>query len=1422
MLCYGAVKRLSIIITIIVLGLAGQVAPTYAQRWVEAVLPAPYDRGFYLDIYFLPSNPQRGWACDMDSGYVVRTTNGGQTWIGSRVVGTGKSCHLEYIQFFESGTGYACGPGGLFKSTDNGATWAELTLPGQLQASSPWGAWFRDENVGWVTGGGCGNNVFARTTNGGASFTAFRTTTPALSNLSDPLWQADMPTGEVLAIGNGTLWKSTDDGVSWFVASTTGSTNPWHEEITRYGSSIMVSNASSNCTPRNYIGGGVRWTHNNGQSWQAYETRANMYGAYLVNNSIAWIAGENANVWYTSNGGVDWELRNCGLNGKNMDDVTFISENVGWLAGDGLFYLAPANRYLTPTALTLTEDCPGQGAIDTIWVHNEDFSDAPWESEFLGQYEYLYKVINILPYPLPKCDSTPIVIQYRGRDNTTREAQLRVHIYNADSTQVVATLYADLSGRMRKLTAAPQTDTVVFQARAGQTVERILDWSRTDLPQEEIQLIQLDSGDTTINIAAALPLQVRVAPSTSRTIVRAAVADTGWVESRFRIRLMPCERDTFVTVRVLGLSPIINAPKSAAVDAACDTDGRLRLPIENTGNMALTISEANLVGSDAAAFGVIGMTSGRPGPPWQVPVGGSDTLVLSYTARTGSERAQLILVNDDYTTARGSVTPWIVDLSASSDGPSFEVRPMVIDLGQLCRGQEKDTLLRVANTGLSMIYSTAIATGSHVRGLGVGAENINAGSERTYRFQWSWSQVGIVEDTIRIIVQPCDSVVTVLLRATIIDDQVSITPPSATLRSSPGAQVQQSWTITAATATTVTITGLSLDPAVPGAALTTPALPVTLAGGETTTVTAAWTPPQEGTWTTILRVQSSTRCHADSEAQITFVSEARSITVDRQQLDYAAICQTRRLRDTVFVRSESAGPLPLKAPVIVEVGSPFTIIEPNQPVVLQPATSLPVVVEFDPTAVSVNGPVVTATLRLETQQDGSTQDVALRGAALSSVIERDTVVDLGEHNRCDPPVRATVTFRNTGSVTDVLVLDGDVPAGVSVSAPSLLLGPGGSAAVTITCNPALLPAGPSLIALPWLATTCGDTVTATVAIRVIEDQPLAIDPTLINLGTVLVGDVVSSAITLRNTNTVPTFVISASVEPPGQGWTITSMPASIRQVDTETAEVQFAPTAAGAFTGQLVIVAKSNCLDTHIVEVRAVVQERPKYTAVIRADRYRVNPYDRVDVPITLTNDISAANPTNVSVTVRYSPILYNVDRVTSTYPGAVVTSVLANGVVTIQATAAGAAFGLPGDLAVLSGVAVPSIPDSTIVDVSDAIVVSGEAVQVTEIDGLIQINMCGPYNAIQFRRPTSIQVGAPHPVLSELQLVVDAHAAQSGSIRLITPDGGIAAEWPDIRIVEGQSTITLPVMNIASGMYVTEVRTSLGGVFTLPVVLLP
>ena len=422
-----------------------------AQRWEEVTLPAPYDEGFYLDIYFLPDDTQKGWACDKDSGYVVRTVDGGQTWIGSRAGSDTAPCHLEYIQFFTNGVGYTCGPCGLFKSVNNGATWTEIALPDTV--FQVWGAWFKNGSEGWVTGGGCGYNAFLHTTDGGASFNVYIDTVQKRSNLSDPLWQSDMPAGEVLAIGNGTLWKSTDNGDTWAVESNTGTTHPWHEEITRSGNTIMVACATSNCAPFDYAGGGARYSLDNGQNWNAFEAGASMYGAHLLTDRIGWVAGINANVWYTGNAGQDWEIRNCGLDGKHMDDILFLSEDNGWVVGDGIFRLAPPRRRVEPDALSFTEICTGQGIVDTVWVYNDHFFDSPWESRFTGEYDYLYRIMNPLPDPLPACDSVAILIEYRGEGPGTREAQLEIIIYDPDTILVV-----DLAGTSRDLTAAPDKD----------------------------------------------------------------------------------------------------------------------------------------------------------------------------------------------------------------------------------------------------------------------------------------------------------------------------------------------------------------------------------------------------------------------------------------------------------------------------------------------------------------------------------------------------------------------------------------------------------------------------------------------------------------------------------------------------------------------------------------------------------------------------------------------------------------------------------------------------------------------------------------------------------------------------------------------------------------------------------------------------
>lgn len=1378
-----------------------------AQRWEEATLPAPYDEGFYLDIYFLPGNTQRGWACDKDSGYVVRTVDGGKTWAGSRVTTPGTTCHLEYIQFFNNGTGYTSGPCGLFKSVDNGANWVEIDLPDTVVQI--WGAWFRSANEGWVTGGGCGFNAFLHTTDGGATFNVFIDTVQNRSNLSDPLWQADMPAGVVYAIGNGTLWKSTDNGDTWAVESNTGTTHPWHEEITRSGNTFMVACATSNCAPFDYAGGGARYSADGGQTWGAFEAGADMYGAHLLTNRIGWIAGINGNVWATEDAGQTWELRNCGLDGKHMDDILLLSEDNGWVAGKGIFYLAPPRRRVDPDALSFTEICAGKGIVDTVWVYNDHFYDSPWESRFVGEYDYLYRIMNPLPDPLPACDSVAILIEYRGQGPGTREAQLEIIIYDPDTLLVV-----DLAGTSRDLTAAPDKDTVIYTARAGTPTDRVIFWNSQNLPQETIVSVNRISGSDLIEYAVPLPQPLSIAPQVTQTIVTANPQDTGWIEARFRVTTDPCSRDTFITVRVYGESPICNAPDVVSVDVACDPDGRLHVPIENTGNIPLIISETRMEGADPGAFTVIGMTSGAPGPPWSIPAGGSDTLVVSYTPITGDETANLVLVHDDYTTTRGVVTPWTVVLTGSSNGPSFTVTPDTIDLGTMCLGQIRDTLFRVTNSGDGAISARAIPSGAHVSGLSGTFAPINARTDRTFRFQWRATQAGAIVDTIRVEIAPCDTSAYVVILANVVDETLVIDPDPWIDSTFVGGSVQRQVTITARTGSAITITAIDVSPPSLDLNVILPPLPAVLANGEQVVVTLTWAPTTEGPLIVRLDVTAESACDLQVGTDILLHTyQAGEIDVSTSLLSMSVRCEPGLDQDTVYVVSSAESSLTIETPTIVEPGSAFRVLEPTAPFTIDPGEQIAVVIQYDAAIASP----ASATLLLTVSGSGSTTEVALEGRVVEPVIIGDAALDYGVRGACEDPIDRVVAVSNQGTMSETMFVDGTtIPAGFTVMPMTFSLSPGELEDLTITCTPSTLQPGITNGTILLRGADCDDSVFIDVVVST-DNSRLMMSPDPVNVGQVVLTEEAMRTVTITNLGTRPRRIVSLTIQQDEAAWRLINDPTGrpVNPGTPLTVDLAFQPTFAGVDNAQLILVDEDLCEITTTIDLIG----EGVYRLDVRIDKYYVDPHTTVRIPVWFDTDIRAARPEAIDVVVNMSVLHLDIEEVTSTYPDARITAQWSRETLTIEARKTGPNFGISGAIVEVKGKALPAIPDSTILDISSVVITGVEPVSWRDQDGLLKVNMCGPYNSITMLRPPTVEIGAPHPVNDVLHLQFDAPFTQVVTIDLVDPTGQVVGTFPAAELPAGQSTTTLPVDQVSAGMYVVRVLTDKGGVFTLPVI---
>lgn len=333
-------------IIIIILFALSNYTKTFSQwfpTWEEMSIPKGFEfagTGYsYLDVFFLKSNPNYGWI----SGYrsrVLRTTDMGKTWIGVTVENT-KALQLESITFVNEKVGYVSGGGSInnqsgfiYKSTDGGATWFNVTPP--LLDNYLWGNYFIDENIGMVLGGDCSRQEFYKTTNGGSSWTRFVETKVQDSKLSDVLILD--PKGLCYAAGSGWIWKSTNGGISWVPFSHTQTTpSDWQEEMTYKNGTMLVPYSNGCYGATDTLFGGMRMSVDEGKTWRGYESRQPMFGAFLLSKTTGWAAGFAQSMYYTCDGGTNWELMNCGIKNSSLDDIWFINDTLGFVVGEKIY-----------------------------------------------------------------------------------------------------------------------------------------------------------------------------------------------------------------------------------------------------------------------------------------------------------------------------------------------------------------------------------------------------------------------------------------------------------------------------------------------------------------------------------------------------------------------------------------------------------------------------------------------------------------------------------------------------------------------------------------------------------------------------------------------------------------------------------------------------------------------------------------------------------------------------------------------------------------------------------------------------------------------------------------------------------------------------------------------------------------------------
>ncbi|MGQ9819976.1 MAG: hypothetical protein ACUVQ1_08685 [Candidatus Kapaibacteriales bacterium] len=643
---------------------------SFPQYWKKINnLPFQYANNYWLDVYFHPQNSNYGWICGFN-GMVIYTTDGGNSWRGTVIP---NAYHLESIHFPTLAIGYTSGVDGIFKSTDGGASWFDITPDGTRDTTTFWGCFFLDANYGILVGDGCGTGRrqhFWITSDGGNTWSVFLGSENN-TGMTDAIL---FPNGIGFASSSGKIWHTLDSGRTWSVLSNVGP-SLWQEEITNHGNSFLVPYSGFSCTGAGNDGG-MYFSTDYGYSWNRTQTGVPMFGTFLISNLKGWACGYSQAVFYTSNGGLTWARRNCGIHSGNLDDLWFISESDGWVVGEGVYKLSSPVGIVSPNSVSFGNVCIEDKSFDTIWFSNYNFNDAtislslnPPNSDFKIESPGISGFVQ-------SCDSLMIIVSFSPKTTGNVSALLNI------SSNYQAPITVELSGNGFKSTAhLVDTILTISDVPCGQTIEafaRVI----AENSDEEVKSVQKISGGSGINIAITPPFRVyQDRPNNIK--VNIVLYDTGWQVARFRINYSPCNKEEILTVRAYGKSPIIQTDSNIHRSYFCKIDTIL-LAVHNNGNVTLQITNFTF-NPKSPLLSIGGWKSGIPLSESHIKPNSNDTLILIIAPNfEGILETKLILSNNDFTTSRGLKNNLTIPIKIEVFIPKLYLSDTLFDFGKIC------------------------------------------------------------------------------------------------------------------------------------------------------------------------------------------------------------------------------------------------------------------------------------------------------------------------------------------------------------------------------------------------------------------------------------------------------------------------------------------------------------------------------------------------------------------------------------------------------------------------------------------------------------------------------------------------------------------------------------------------------------------
>ncbi len=1378
----------------------------YSQYWEKVTnIPAGFNKTHYLDVFFLPDGIH-GWICGFN-GHVLRTTDGGNNWLASIVPG---SYHLESIHFPTATTGYTSGVEGIWKSTNGGAAWTDITPDPALQY---WGCYFVNENTGMVVGGGCTvpyTQYFCRTTNGGATW-SMRTYTVPYSGMTDLILYSE--TGLGYATSSGYIWETDNGGLDWAIFESTGM-DVWQEEISNVGTSFLVPYAGTSCSGGEAAGGMHFY---DGSRWRTYSTGVVMYGAFMIDEETGWACGDRNAVYYTEDAGRTWELKNCGIQGAHLDDVWFIDANKGWLAGTSIYRMTPEKISVSDTELDFGTVCLPFSDTANITAVNLSCEPSGATVELLNNTDEVFSIVSPVnsPFTVAECDSSIITVRYTPKEEKDYTATLRITIRGN-------IFIVNLKGSSFRLSATPSDTLVDFgSVKCGSSARDTVYWT-TNRQGESINQIKLAESNNSFKYMSAFPVDLDPKEPTLSVFIASPI-DTGWNTARYSFRLLPCSLWMDIVLKVYGVSPIIQSDSVRNFTLNCTNNMLDTIPVSNTGNADLTVSLAYL--SDGTkGFRIVGWLS-KSTVPFYIKPGATDYAIVSYTPKTNDPVEVFLMINnDDKTTKYGDKNPYKIKLQ----GEVLSVRldgDTLIDLGDICIDDSLSYKYRLRNLG-NMISTVSAAEydNSLITFAESGTFTINTNDSADVNFSLIPTTAGDFSSIIKFSDKSCGDSIVVRVKGRGVFSDMETTPDLITgtvqtlVDTVPKPVIAENNGMVP-----VTITGFAFnpDPVNWYYKLKTP-LPITIDPGKKVQLDFEFAALRDTTIDTRLCLTTKALCPLDKCIDIRLQSLGNLLALEPEPVDFGLLtCPGDYTKEVIVInKSKSADTI---TSITLSTGTQM---------MLDGAYPLPHVLGA--------GDTMHYTVHFSASAEGTFTDTLVVTSVNSGKVRLYTVVISSEHRtprielsgsvhafsaieQCDTARQKVFTFSNRGQYGDTLIVTAlnNIPGFRPQPADRLTVPPGSSAAFTVTCTPEEMAIGTNSEQYSFKSTVCDTSFTIGVSAEIYRER-LTMEPAALDFGQVWVGENQARTFTIKNNSGYDKWVDSIVIDDANYSHNAPT-PFLLRAGDARAFEVRFISPAQGTYNSTAQVFERSVCLDSSFVSLLAASPEEVYYTTLEFDDLT-----SKYSTPITfylhfrhddrnLSHDLTKLSVSAIDYDFKFDNFLFEPLHVyvrnNGNYTEISPVKELGRLSGRLGPEFAGSLLETSGDLMKIDGIALASVPVKTLMEIADFTPVTPKSILLNRKNGSLTVTgFCR--GDVRFRL-VSLAVNSIVPAFTavndDLELLASLERDCSVTVGIYTLTGNLVHE-KELALKAGKSVNSMDCSSLSNGAYLVNI--SDGGLF--------